>query len=668
MFNIMAYIFIILASLLTSIYGQYEMRPMSATCSQGTSLTFSRISGESPRLPTQPVLMYMSAYGSPITAECYNRCRKSEDCLGFIVDYAKSCCFKIPKVPAVKESFYPSPGVAYFSKVCIPLPGNCSERAWSLEVTPEYELLGLQHTVIPNIPDIWSCAKLCLEETTERPPCLSANYHSGSGTCTLSSHDRWTDPDSFIPTTQRSVVYYIENHCLIEINKPTCWHDPVYNETSLRADLQITNVTRDQCETRCENERYFECRAFSYLQETSDCLLHSDTALINLGPQLSPQLVETQSSEYSEMIPCLNMTVSCGTKDDSMSVTLHQPKFQGRLFVQGHADSCWSQGKGSDSTTLVLPLPDNSTNRCNLNVAYSVGEINRTLASAVVVVQNHPLIQTVSDRVVKVTCLISESATGPTNNLTLATGLSVLEPGIQNQIIGEGGNVVHNGTSPRARMRIIDQRTGKYATNIRLGDPLQLVIDIEPPFNVNMVRAGHLIASSGSHMDSLLLLDFRGCPPDLQAFPGLVPINETRLAANFRAFRFPSSPILTLSIVLTICSTQCQPTDCGNGVISYGRRRRSINGIYEEVPLQLAIMVHSENGTYIPNPLLQPSFGASSLNADTSHSQVCTSFITACLLALFGILLQFILLAVCCCVLHKKSAEKNDTISLRHDF
>ncbi|XP_073977089.1 uncharacterized protein isoform X2 [Rhodnius prolixus] len=642
------------------------MRPLEP-CAPGSTLTFSRVSGLSPRLPTQPLLIYSASYGTPVTAECYNRCRSSNDCLGFILDYAKSSCFKVRNIDGFQENLIPFSGVAYFSKICIPLPGNCSERAWSIEVTPGYELLGLQHTVIPNVENKWSCAKLCLEESTQRPVCLSANYRSG--TCTLSSHDRWTDPDSFIPTNQRVVADYIENHCLLEIDKSTCWHDPVYNKTSLRADLQVLNITREECETRCENEIYFRCRAYSYLYGSSptQCLLHSDPALINLGPELSPQLIDTQSSEYSEMIPCLNMTVSCGASEGSMSVTLHQPKFQGRLFVQGHANSCWSQGRGTDTTTLVLPLPDNSINKCNLNVAYSVGEVNRTLATVVVVVQFHPLIQTVSDRIVKVTCLISESSVSPSNNLTLAAGFSVQEPAIQSQITGEGGNVVHNGTSPRAKMRVIDSRTGTDATNIQLGDPLQLVIDIEPPFNVTMVRAGHLIASSGSHMDSLLLLDLRGCPPDLQAFPGLVPVNNTRLAAPFRAFRFPSSPILTLSIVLTLCSVQCQPTDCGNGVISYGRKRRSLD-VYEEVPLQLAIIVHSDNSTSVPNPVLQASFGSANLNPDPSHSQICTSFLTACLLALFWILLQCTLLAVCCCLLHRKTGEQQDTISLRHDF
>lgn len=54
----------------------------------------------------------------------------------------------------------------------------------------------------------------------------------------------------------------------------------------------------------------------------------------------------------------------------------------------------------------------------------------RTLASAVIVVQKHKLIQTASDRVVKVTCLIAENGTlSPVyNNLTLSAGFSIRDP------------------------------------------------------------------------------------------------------------------------------------------------------------------------------------------------------------------------------------------------
>lgn len=77
--------------------------------------------------------------------------------------------------------------------------------------------------------------------------------------------------------------------------------------------------------------------------------------------------------------------------------------------------------------------------------------------------------------------------------------------------------------------------------------------------DTSVLRAGHLVASSGDERDSLLLLDERGCPPDPSTFPALVSRDPNTLSALFKAFRFPSSPILKFSLILTICERICQP-------------------------------------------------------------------------------------------------------------
>lgn len=77
--------------------------------------------------------------------------------------------------------------------------------------------------------------------------------------------------------------------------------------------------------------------------------------------------------------------------------------------------------------------------------------------------------------------------------------------------------------------------------------------------DTSVLRAGHLVASSGDERDSLLLLDWRGCPPDPSTFPALVSRDPHTLSALFKAFRFPSSPILKFSLILTICEGICQP-------------------------------------------------------------------------------------------------------------
>ncbi|XP_066907309.1 uncharacterized protein [Halyomorpha halys] len=629
-------------------------------CPDGRELTFAKIAGFSPALSTPPPLLYAASYGAAITAECYNRCRSSTDCLGFVVDYAKSSCHRVPNIPGYQEAIKSDPAVNYFYKLCLKLPDDCPQRAWSLEVTPGFELVGSLDNVIPNVKDKWHCSQLCIENN-ESAPCLSVNYHPSTGRCALSSRSKWTDPESFIPTVHED-SFYIENHCAdSEGNK--CWHEPVINQTSIRSDLVTGNITLDECKDKCQNETYFRCRAFSFLNKQHQCLLHSDTA--HFSPVILPSLTPTQDAIYVEAIPCVNLTVDCD--ETSLTVTLNSPKFEGMLYAQGHSDTCFVQGRGQNITVLKMSLSANDTAKCNAHLAFSVGKINRTMASAVIVVQKHQLIQTASDSIIKVNCYLPRKEVK--DNLTLTTGFSVLEPGIQTEITGS--SIEHEGAigKAKAKISVIDPKTGKEPKEIQLGDPILLKIEVSPPYNSSMVRAGHLIASSGTHTDSLLLLDSRGCPPSVSLFPPLTIAGPQTLSAEFKAFRFPSSPVLALSLVLTFCPTICKPADCGNEIISYGRKKRSATALsgFQEVPLQLAIVVHSDYSEPNPTNLLQASLGSIDDKTEKSR-EICTSFLTAALIGLFWILLQCCLLAVGCVVVHRRQKEFSDTISLRHDF
>lgn len=74
------------------------------------------------------------------------------------------------------------------------------------------------------------------------------------------------------------------------------------------------------------------------------------------------------------------------------------------------------------------------------------------------------------------------------------------------------------------------------------------------------ISAGHLIAMTPNSEDSILLLDDRGCPTNLNVFPALTKISVgsvKRLVAAFQAFKFSSSPIIRFSVMLMFCRTEC---------------------------------------------------------------------------------------------------------------
>lgn len=117
-----------------------------------------------------------------------------------------------------------------------------------------------------------------------------------------------------------------------------------------------------------------------------------------------------------------------------MLVTLRSPGFKGRMFVLGRPEECGVHGRHTDMTTITLPIIGSNTqrNRCDVVVAKSANS-NRKLATAVIVVQHHPVIQTVGDRVTKVSCAVGSSPRpsflgSKPQNITLDATFGVEEP------------------------------------------------------------------------------------------------------------------------------------------------------------------------------------------------------------------------------------------------
>jgi len=117
-----------------------------------------------------------------------------------------------------------------------------------------------------------------------------------------------------------------------------------------------------------------------------------------------------------------------------MLVTLRSPGFKGRMFVLGRPEECGVNGRHTDTTTITLPIIENHSERnlCDVVLARSANN-NKKLATAVIVVQHHPIIQTVGDRVTKVSCAVGSSPHRPflgsrPQNITLDATFGVAEP------------------------------------------------------------------------------------------------------------------------------------------------------------------------------------------------------------------------------------------------
>ncbi|KAF6211091.1 hypothetical protein GE061_014205 [Apolygus lucorum] len=639
-------------------------------CAEGSWLTFVRVAGFQPRQPVHPQLLYSSTYGSSITAECYNRCREAEDCTGYVLEYATASCYKIQMTPTTVLTFIESPGVSYFFKTCLTLPNNCSDKAWCAELVPGYTL-NAEPSAVVDANDRIECMEACISQENEGAPCKSANFNAERRTCTLSTYNRWTHPAAFSEASQS--YEYVENMCASEMNSAVCWRPPLVNKTSLRADLQLFNVTEKTCKGRCSEEVYFRCRAYSYLGVPQECLLHADAALSEYpGPPLNPQLEPAQDAAYVEMVPCNNpsdnytrpnITVECDK--EHMNVTLYRKSFGGRMSVSGRANECTAWGKDNDVTQLIIPLP-NGENVCNVQEKLAIGQVNRTWATVKVIVQRHKLIEQAGDFAVIVNCFLTEGESPPSvYNIPLSTGYVVNELPFDTEISGEWGNEYGNATEPRARMLLLDTKTGEQVSEVTVGRAVTLRVIIDPPYNTSHVRVHHLTARSGDGRDSLWLLDADGCPPNPKIFPGLIPTSEYTLDGNFLSFRFTPSSVLNIFGNLTVYTTPVEPIKCQG---SAARRKRSTQAV-EEVPLQLSIVVHSQATNETASPILQASFGGETSIERRGEDMLCMTFLTASLVALFFLLLQSALLTICCVLLRRAGKDRpGDTISLRQDF
>ena len=89
------------------------------------------------------------------------------------------------------------------------------------------------------------------------------------------------------------------------------------------------------------------------------------------------------------------------------------------------------------------------------------------------------------------------------------------------------------------------------------------------------IFARNLKAISGDNEDEIELLDSRGCPTDPIIFPGLQLLpNKRDLQGSFEAFKFSDTSIVRFQVNVQFCVEQCNPVQCGEGLESFGRRRR----------------------------------------------------------------------------------------------
>ena len=238
------------------------------------------------------------------------------------------------------------------------------------------------------------------------------------------------------------------------------------------------------------------------------------------------------------------------------------------------------------------------------------------MLSAVVVVQHHPVLQRKGDKAVQLYCYFT------TRDKLVTNSYDVLADTVDGGIGISTPSTVVNATaaSPGVRLRIVTEN-GEDISGTRLGEKLVLTIEMDQD-SLFGIFAKNLRAISGDNVDSIQLLDNRGCPPDPTIFGGLTKQdNSNNLRGTFEAFKFSESSVVRFEVSIQFCVGDCKPVDCGSGLQSYGRRRREAGAMATAAPFR-----DTSSATLPSLPSLQtvnnqPELFASKLVYDSSLGQ-----------------------------------------------
>ena len=134
-----------------------------------------------------------------------------------------------------------------------------------------------------------------------------------------------------------------------------------------------------------------------------------------------------------------------------------------------------------------------------------------------------------------------------------------------------------NNTAPAPGVRLrITTGTGEDISGTKLGEKLFLRIEIDRA-SIYGIFAKNLRAISPVDNDDIELLDSRGCPTDPIIFPGLEKVQGSEdLQGSFEAFKFSDTSVVKFQVNVAFCVGGCNPVNCGDGLVSYGRKKREV--------------------------------------------------------------------------------------------
>ncbi|XP_062536166.1 uncharacterized protein LOC134205176 [Armigeres subalbatus] len=504
--------------------------------------------------------------GTLMLTDCLEACQSNDSCAS--VNYETGLCVLFSsnsdKLPgALTKSQFPVFTI-YAQKSCLKL--RPCERAWCIDRVQGYKLNGhVKRTA--QVVSRRDCLEMCLGENEFT--CRSANFYQSTLTCELSDMDRITLAGSSA-FQSAATSDYLENNCAEEPTK-LCEFKRMSGRILKTVDSVYQDVASvDECRELCLSSPY-RCHSYDY-GDTGDmvCRLshHSRATLADIQ---DPYLDVPEAATY-ELSSCYNVSIECRAGD--MIAKIRTSKlFDGKVYAKGAPNSCSVDVKNSLEFELRMAYQDID---CNVRQ----NGLGRYLND--VVIQHHDTIVTSSDLGLAVTCQYDLTNKTVSNDVDLdVTG--DIEPALSEEVVVDSPNVV---------MKITSRDGSDMMRTAEVGDPLALRFEILDPQSPYEIFVRELVAMDGVDSSEITLIDARGCPTDHFIMgPIYKSANSGKiLLSHFDAFKFPSSEMVQFRALVTPCMPTCEPVQCDQddfvagelrSIVSYGRKRRSINATEE---------------------------------------------------------------------------------------
>lgn len=130
--------------------------------------------------------------------------------------------------------------------------------------------------------------------------------------------------------------------------------------------------------------------------------------------------------------------------------------------------------------------------------------------------------------------------------------------------------------APEPRLSIGVNQNGKKVTGdltVTPGTPLTMEINLDrDSATVYGLGVNYLEVTDTRQLSETIV--FKGCTVDPYLFENFNTIDGDTLSAKFKAFKFPDSSYVQFRATVNVCLDKCLGTQCSNGQIGYGRRRR----------------------------------------------------------------------------------------------